>query len=70
MSKKAIFTLAAGALALAAAADVSLEESFRNPPPEARPHTWWHWMNGNVSKEGISADHDGALAYFNDLIKS
>ena len=70
MSKKAIFTLAAGALALAAAADVPLEEAFRNPPPEARPHTWGHWMNGNVSKEGIAADHDGALAYFNDLIKS
>ena len=69
MSKKAIFTLAAGALALTAVA-APLEEAFRNPPPEARPHTWWHWMNGNVSKEGISADHDGALAYFNDLIKS
>ena len=46
---------------------VALDERER---VEARPHTWWHWMNGNVSKEGISADHDGALAYFNDLIKS
>ncbi len=32
------------------------EQEFRNPPPSARPHTWWHWMNGNVSKEGITAD--------------
>ena len=61
MEKKMLMAgavFAAGALALAAAADVPLEEAFRNPPPEARPHTWWHWMNGNVSKEGISADLD------------
>ena len=32
------------------------EHEFRNPPPSARPHTWWHWMNGNVTKEGITAD--------------
>ena len=31
-------------------------DAFRNPPPVARPHTWWHWMNGNVTKEGITAD--------------
>ena len=31
-------------------------EEFAAPPPEARPHTWWHWMNGNVTKEGITAD--------------
>ena len=31
-------------------------EAFRNPPHEAKPHTWWHWMNGNVTKEGITAD--------------
>ena len=34
----------------------SLEEGFLNPPMSARPQTWWHWMNGNVSKEGITAD--------------
>lgn len=33
-----------------------LRDSFLNPPAEARPHTWWHWMNGNVSREGITAD--------------
>ena len=37
------------------AAGLSPEE-FRSPPPRARPHTWWHWMNGNVTKEGITAD--------------
>jgi hypothetical protein len=38
-----------------AAAD-DLETGFVHPPDSARPHTWWHWMNGNISKEGITAD--------------
>lgn len=33
-----------------------LESGFRKPPASARPHTWWHWMNGNISREGITAD--------------
>ncbi len=33
-----------------------LQRFFRQPPSSARPHTWWHWVNGNVTKEGISAD--------------
>lgn len=33
--------------------DVNL---FRNPPMQARPNTYWEWMNGNISKEGITAD--------------
>ena len=27
-----------------------------NPPRSAGPHVWWHWVNGNVSKAGITAD--------------
>lgn len=34
----------------------TLEKGFINPPHSARPHTWWHWMNGNISREGITAD--------------
>lgn len=34
----------------------TLAEQFRNPPHEAKPQVWWHWMNGNVSKPGITAD--------------
>ncbi len=34
----------------------SLEEGFRNPPDTARPRVWWHWMNGNVTTEGIDLD--------------
>ena len=33
-----------------------LAVGFQNPPASARPHTWWHWMDGNVTKEGITAD--------------
>lgn len=39
-----------------AAAEDKLAAEFAAPPDEARPHTWWHWMNGNISKEGITAD--------------
>ena len=34
----------------------SLEQGFRQPPDSARPMVWWHWMNGNISKEGIKLD--------------
>ncbi len=36
--------------------DISLEEGFQTPPESAKVWTWWHWMNGNISKEGITAD--------------
>ena len=36
-------------------------ETFRNPPRTAKPHTWYHLMNGNVTKEGITCDFE-ALA--------
>jgi hypothetical protein len=34
----------------------TLGSGFKTPPLSARPRVWWHWMNGNVSKEGITAD--------------
>ena len=33
-----------------------LEDGFNNPPDSAKPQTWWHWMNGNITKTGITAD--------------
>lgn len=41
---------------LASCSDSSFCDGFQNPPEEARPYVWWHWMDGNVSKEGILAD--------------
>src|SRR5947208_9165200 len=37
-------------------APASLEDGFRNPPASAKPRVWWHWMNGNITKEGIRLD--------------
>lgn len=34
----------------------SLEQAFRSPPDAARPLTWWHWLDGNITQEGITAD--------------
>ena len=40
----------------------SLADRFRTPPDDARPQVWWHWMNGNVTKEGITADLEAMAA--------
>ncbi len=48
--------LALGVLTSVCSAQVDLAQGFQNPPASARPHTWWHWMNGNITKEGITAD--------------
>ncbi|WP_257668882.1 glycosyl hydrolase [Parapedobacter tibetensis] len=31
-------------------------ESFKNPSGLNKPLTWWHWINGNVTKAGIRKD--------------
>ena len=33
-----------------------LLKGFLDPPNGARPRVWWHWMNGNISEEGIKLD--------------
>ncbi|MGJ8691800.1 MAG: glycosyl hydrolase [Thalassotalea sp.] len=33
-----------------------LRTSFQSPPDSSRPWVYWFWMNGNLSKEGITAD--------------
>ena len=33
-----------------------LQKGFENPPSAARPRVWWHWMNGNITQEGIMLD--------------
>ncbi len=42
--------------ALTRASGPTLEQGFLEPPNGARPRVWWHWMNGNVTKEGIRSD--------------
>src|SRR5688572_29227887 len=50
-----LFLLAA-AIPAAAAPVPSLEESFRRPPETARPWVLWFWSDGNITREGITAD--------------
>ncbi len=33
-----------------------LRKSFLSPPAYAKPQNWWHWMNNNITKVGITAD--------------
>lgn len=47
-------TLALAFMSVSHAAD--LEQLFAQPPDAAKPLTWWHWLNGSVTKEGITAD--------------
>ncbi|HEX5790724.1 MAG TPA: glycosyl hydrolase, partial [Luteolibacter sp.] len=34
----------------------SLEQQFRNPPDSMKPYCYWYWMNGDITKEGITKD--------------
>lgn len=36
--------------------DDTLWRAFANPPNSARPRVWWHWMDGNITPEGIKLD--------------
>ena len=33
-----------------------LQAGWADPPQSARTRVWWHWMNGNITKEGIRKD--------------
>lgn len=38
------------------AADVELGAGFSDPPASARPWVYWFWLDGNITREGITAD--------------
>ncbi len=38
------------------AIDAALESSFAQPPADSRPRCYWYWLDGYVSKEGITKD--------------
>lgn len=54
--RKAVVASVLMLLAAQGRAQSDLESGFKNPPAQAKPHTWWHWMNGNITKQGITAD--------------
>lgn len=41
---------------LIAVSEHNLQEAFLNPAEEAKPWTFWYWMYGAVSSQGITAD--------------
>ena len=58
--KQQIFALSLLAWTAVCPADAqqtrSLRDQFLSPSDEAKPWTFWYWMYGTVSKEGITAD--------------
>ena len=51
-----VLSLLCSAFASFGAPTDPLETSFQHPPASARPWVFWFWINGNVSKEGITKD--------------
>lgn len=52
----ALLLLTATLAAFSQSGDDALLRGFLNPPDGAKPRVWWHWMSGNITKEGIKAD--------------
>lgn len=44
------------AAVLQASPSDSLYLNFQTPSREYYPRVWWHWMHGNVTKDGIRKD--------------
>jgi hypothetical protein len=52
----ALALIAMMVVACIAAEAADLEAGFQDPPNVAKPWVYWFWMNGNVSREGITQD--------------
>ena len=64
VSRFPILAIAVILTARAGWADFALDEGFARPPASARPYVWYHLMNGNVTKDGVTRDFE-ALAKAN-----
>ena len=36
--------------------------SFKNPEPQNHVVAWWHWLNGNITRQGITRDLEAMKA--------
>jgi hypothetical protein len=52
----ALALLSIAAIAQTGASNDTLFKNFQTPPNTAKPRVWWHWMNGNITKDGIQKD--------------
>ena len=32
------------------------DDAFKHPADEWKPHCYWYWLNGEITKEGITKD--------------
>ena len=57
MKKRTLIAIA-GLLAVigTASGQDNLAGNFAKPPDSARPWVYWFWLNGNITREGITAD--------------
>ena len=51
-----VLCLVCGCVLQAQSGGDALQRGFQHPPDSAKPRVWWHWMNGNITKEGIRLD--------------
>ena len=40
-----------------------LKSEFQSPPNSSKVHVWWHWMGGNITKDGITKDLEAMKAH-------
>jgi hypothetical protein len=52
----ALLLLTASSVCHAAQPASELEKGFVRPPESARPWVYWFWLNGNITREGVTAD--------------
>lgn len=66
MKSKTVTTTALSLLlasALCASAQQAVTpEGFNAPSPENHTATWWHWMDGDITREGITKDLEAMKA--------
>lgn len=73
ISRLIILTAAAVLTAGMAAAQSpqDIYDHFQTPGSQYGPRVWWHWMHGNVTREGIRKDlewmHDAGIAGFHQF---
>lgn len=51
----AVLLVAMNAAAQPSSSD-ALARGFSQPPPSAKPWVYWFWLDGNITREGITAD--------------
>ena len=53
---RSLFTILFSSFFVLSAQAQDLMSGFLTPPQGARPRVWWHWMDGNITKDGIRKD--------------